>query len=134
MDENWRDTIKIAELTDHDEWRRTFNASQREWADFEVLEGATYFLRRKNRKFRKRYIVIQTDDVRRKRVTNAEIRYRKSKKAWTIYIDKKPVRSYRTLIAAKMALMPCPLDRMAAEVDATCPDMSDSEKSSTDVP
>jgi len=48
-------------------------------------------------------------------VTNGEIRYRKSKKVWGIFIDGVPVRHYLSIKAAKLALMPGVLDRMAAE-------------------
>lgn len=80
-------------------------------------EGSIFFRRRRRRKLRTRYIVCKSDEWGQLHITNTEIRYRKSKKAWGIFIEDEVVAHYRTLKAAKLALMPGVLDRMGAEGD-----------------
>ncbi len=79
--------------------------------------GSVFFRRRKKRKFRTRYVVCHSNKWGILSVTNAEIRYRKSRRAWGIFIDDQPVAHYFTLKAAKLALSPGVLDRMGAEGD-----------------
>jgi hypothetical protein len=112
--EDWQDAIKDKKRQD---WWGLFGDSYGPPLKRGTPEGVIQFKRRKTRKFRARYIVLRTDKFSRLKITNAEIRYRKSKKWWTIYIDNLPVRSYRTLKAAKLSLLPGVLDRMGAEAD-----------------
>lgn len=92
-------------------------------------EGSVFFRRRRGRRFRTRYIVCVSNKWGQLQITNTEVRYRKSKKAWGIFIADEVVAHYRTLRSAKLALMPGVLDRMGAEGDR-CLDPPYSEQSS----
>lgn len=111
---DWQDAIHIR--TDLN-WSDLFGWGRRSSVDRDTPDGSVFFKRRKGRKFRTRYIVLRSGAHGRLQITNAEVRYRKSRKAWCVFVDDEPVRHYRTLKAAKLALMPGVLDRMGAEGD-----------------
>jgi hypothetical protein len=82
--------------------------------------GSIVFSRRRRRKLRTHYVVLKVTDWGGTETTNAEIVYSKSKRKWNILLDGKPVNEgYTTCKGAKSACMPHPLDRLAAEIDAT---------------
>lgn len=111
---DWHDSIK--EDTDQ-VWWQVFGRGTSRYVGSNVAEGSIFFYRRGRRKLRTRYIVCRANAQRQLHITNAEIRYRKSKLSWGVFIDDVPVRHYRTLKAAKLALLPGLLDRMGAEGD-----------------
>lgn len=81
-----------------------------------VDESGTYIFKRWIHK--KRYLVFKIDEDQYPKVTNAEIRYRKSRKCWGYYIDCDFTGvEYKTLKQAKAALGPTIVDRLAAEFD-----------------
>lgn len=104
------------------------------------------FWRLPGHRSRRRYYVLKGTAGGYYNLTNAVILYQKSRNAWAIflipthgvsrfalqtfngsYLD--PVKRYRTLSAAKMALRTNPLDRVGAETDAICEVTNDSVKS-----
>lgn len=66
--------------------------------------------------FKKRYIVFKVDSGGRLRPTNAEVRYRKSRKLWEVFIGGQPSGlEFKKLASAKCSLKPSILDKLAAE-------------------
>lgn len=98
-------------------WWEVMGYGGGQWTESDTLEGTLFLRRRANRKLRRRYIIVRSTSRGRLEITNAEVRFRKSKNAWGIFIDDEPVRHYRTLKAVRMSLNNCILDRMGAEGD-----------------
>lgn len=113
--------------------------------DYDREPGEVVFCRQRHRRNRNRYYVMRAGERGVLRLVNAVIQYQKSRNCWAIFvIDEptgwsmsevngsmdKPVKRYRSLRAAKMALMSNPLDRVGAEIDAICEATNGSEKSS----
>jgi hypothetical protein len=126
MDDDWHDLIEVNTSAS---WYDLFHYRPQRVNLRQTLTGSVVFYRRSKRRLRTRYVVCQADDRGFLHITNAEIRYRKSRKAWGVYINNTPVRHYRSLKGAKMSLMPGVLDRMGAEGDR-CLDPPCSERSS----
>lgn len=107
--------------------------------------GDVVFRRRKGRKDRNRYYVLRANSRGSFEAVSAVIQYQKNRNAWAVFVfdpsvsahrltsfngsHQDPVKRYKTLSSAKMALMTNPLDRVGAESDAICEATSDSEKS-----
>jgi hypothetical protein len=139
---DWYDLV--VPLRDPWNMRDLVNAERRPGTD-KPKPGDVVFRRRKGRKDRNRYFVLRASGVGIFEITNAVIQYQKNRNCWAIFVfatdasqwimttlngeHQDPVKRYRTLLGAKMALMPNPLDRVGAETDAICEATSDFEKS-----
>jgi hypothetical protein len=116
-------------MSEADDWQSRIKAIGRidgldyySYAKTEKLKvGTLLFCRRKQRKFRTRYIVMEvTSEWGSVQATNAEIIYRKSKRRWVVQLDNVPVNDgYTTLLSAKTSCLKHPLDRLAAEAELT---------------
>lgn len=105
----------------HERWKiedglRNFRVEKDAEGKFPPI-GTLLFARRRRRKLRTRYVVMQvTSAWGSARPTNAEVVYRKSKRRWVVYIDGQPINDgYTTLLSCKTSFLKHPLDRLAAE-------------------